>query len=292
MLGRIYTSQIHNYVPKLIRLDKTAQFDRPSANKKDLELYKLDWDSVDEYKNKQHAEWIYGWKDKLPPDFKDRPPPTLPQHYDVIVKNIVYAVPVNYLREVWHFTSLYVSEWNRERSFDTTIREMCYQPAIAAINCAFKLLDDCIYDVDKRNWFRSSICGDGKINKLALRHLTLYKYWRQFTGDGLVWGHAELNELEDLVRWLGPDSVYKKRKEDKELFTIYSEVISTMRKWEEQEQTFKPPIKGLSVEDDQITSLEIKMVNSEFTSQSTDVEEQTNVGSYKIPRKMPKASDD
>lgn len=146
--------------------------------------------------------------------------PTLPADYDNAIKSLKFALPRDYRREIMHYATMYHIERHRERPFDTVIRDLCLKPAISAIECAFALLLDCLYDDQNEVWMHEFVTIlDRKasnptitLDRSLLLSLMLYKFWRGNTGSGLIWDRAGLDALErrmmDLERPL-PDDVHQ-----------------------------------------------------------------------------------
>jgi hypothetical protein len=233
MLGRIHGSVEHFYVPKLITLDKEGEVSVKNGDKpKSHTLFVLGWDLVDEFKAGQYIRWVeMHWKEKFPSALKDKFPATLPPRYDTIIKGLVFALPQKYHSEILHFTQLYYTERHRARSFDTTVREMCLQVSQAAINCAFKLLADCVYDAEKQTWFRE----DAEVDKHLIQCLLMYKFWRGATGDGLVWDHAALDKLEESAAFLEKEPY----RGTKVTTMMYRRCLGEIRAWEEEQEKFR-----------------------------------------------------
>ena len=218
-----------NYYPRLIHLGD-AEF-KSRVQKKQLlppvpvkvsikPLFKLDWEPVDKLKIEQYLKWRDQYWSEAKEFWPKKVPETLPKEYEW-VSDLTYAIPKSYQDEIEHFTALSIVEWSRKRSFDTVIREMCLDVREKAINCAFKLIADCIYDEEKKGWARS--------NKFLTKHLLMYKFWREVTGRGLVYDHAEFERIE----WLAnTDSDLVSRKESEEA----RKCIDRIKEWEEEQE--------------------------------------------------------
>lgn len=239
MLGRMHTSDEHLFIPRLIFLD---------ATKSAAAVFKLDWDKVDEHKRRRSNEIE-----------------TLPAEYDNFVKQAVYSISTSYQVEIEHCTLLYYTERHRIRHFDTMIRDMCADIGRAAINCAFKLLVDCAYDNGNHCWFR----GNQHYDRLMLRHLLLYKFWRENVGRGLVWHHAEFDRLEEVANFreqrakktleTAKDNMTKvgairstvilDAYADRNWAAIYRQCLTNMRLWEQEQEKYYPvgpPVENLT----------------------------------------------
>jgi hypothetical protein len=231
MLGSLHTSDVRRFVPRLIFLDRRVQ-----VGKSKLQLFKLDWDSVDQYKADQYAQWKQEYWEKTNTGESARPG-TLPPEYDAKIKNLLFALPNSYRREIEHLARLFMSEMTRSRGFDTCVRERCLQPAIAAINTAFYLLDDCLYNEETEGWYRSQF-------KRLYLHAMQYKFWRGYTGRGLVYDHAGLDKLDESLQELGiemdVDAIDSGEEDsgDREQHNLYAAFLDSIRRWQDEQETF------------------------------------------------------
>lgn len=236
MLGRIHGSIEHFYVPRLIHLDEKAQVGSikqgpAGAPTRSYNLYKLDWESVDAFKRDYYIKWVEDhWKEKFPKALEGRFPATLPERYDSIIKGMLFALPHDSKVEIEHFAQIYYTERHRVRHFDTVIREMCLEVSEAAIGCAFKLLGDCIYDPENKTWFRDN----REIDKHLARHLMMYKFWREATGRGCVWEHAEMDKLERQTAFLEKEPY----RTTLDTVRMYRRCLGEIRQWEEDQEKF------------------------------------------------------
>ena len=117
----------------------------------------------------------------------------LPDKYMELIKG-PFAINADYMREIRHYTRLCVLERNRDRPFDTVIRDMCGDVYKTAANTAIKLVADCLYDESAQKYNRS---GEGYIAKYAM----MTAFWIKQTGIGLVRNTAELDELERNLKY-------------------------------------------------------------------------------------------
>lgn len=232
MLGRIHGSVEHFYIPKLVHLDTKVQV-KVGTDIRSYNLFKLDWDSVDKFKQDSYVKWVEGyWKEQFPAALRDKMPSTLPPRYDEIVKGLVYALPHDYQVAILHFAQLYYAERHRTWKFDTVIRDLCLKPAQAAINTAFKLLADCCYDRQAGGWLRQHPEAD----KRLIGHLLRYKFWRESTGHGLVWDHAGLDELDHFAEQLLQKG---SRLSNVQLGATYRRCLVEIKAWECDEEKFR-----------------------------------------------------
>lgn len=113
----------------------------------------------------------------------------LPEPYEQQVQDLVFELngrqADSYIEEIQRVRNNAIYEWGLQRGrFDTSIREMCLEPAITFTQVYFKLLWDCV--ADKTLW-RS---------QLWLRYALIYKMWLGQTGGGCVFRNAGLHELK------------------------------------------------------------------------------------------------
>jgi hypothetical protein len=246
MLGHIYSSVERLYVPRLIHLDVKAPVGTKFASSKHYELYRLNWDTVDEFKRNNYIKWAEArWQEPFPKglfatNIASRCPATLPERYDEIVKSLVFTIPADYMAEIQHFGQIYFMERQRVRKFDTTIRDVCAEVSQAAINCAFKLLADCIYDAENMTWFRENPEAD----KFVLRCLLMYKFWRENTGHGLVWGLAEMDKLKEAALLMNDVMRTPCTDESRATAQKYNRCLCEIRRWEKDQEKFKNFING------------------------------------------------
>lgn len=170
---------------------KDGKLKRNNGKTTKIRLYKLDWNSIEKIKQEHHDKWL---KEQWNVNPSTRPKfLTLPPEYIDIVDNFVFAIDLDYEKEIHRNSHRADEEWHVKRSFDTNVREYCLTPAISHVEVAFYLLSDCFYDEEKQ-WF-SRHDGYGSIAKEAM----LYRFWCGQTGRGLIWNRAGLNKLKSYV---------------------------------------------------------------------------------------------
>lgn len=233
MLGRIHGSVEHFYVPNLVHQDLKVPVGTQVPDSRMLNLFKLGWDKVDEFKRKQYTKWIEDhWKEQFPAALQDRFPATLPPRYDEIINGLTFALSHDYLQEVHHFTQLYYAERHRVRKFDTVIRDMCGRVSVSAISCAFNLLSDCVYDIQNQKWLREH----QEVDKRLIGCLLRYKFWREATGSGLVWEFAGFDELDQMATRLLEKGA---RHRDVALAGKYRRCLTELKTWETEQDKFR-----------------------------------------------------
>lgn len=232
MLGYLHTSDIRRYIPQLVFQHQHVSPAKANAN---LPLFKLDWDSVDTYKQDEYRTWITNphgtdgsWANKSESAEAIRAagyaPGTLPSEIDAKVKDIGFALTDEYKRAIEHFTRLFVVERTRKWRLDTVMREQCYKAGNAAINTAFTLLGDCMFHREVDGWYRGPY-------KMIYTHAMRFKFWRLYTGRGLVWEYAGLPELQRTAD-------YHERLKSDDHSNAYTEFMKNLHEWGEDQEKF------------------------------------------------------
>lgn len=151
-----------------------------SDSQKTTDIYKLDWDPIDNtrkercLKDADTSEVIF--------------PGTLPEPYDSWVKDMLFAIPNMYMEEIRRCARLALIEWGASRPFDTMIREICLEPAIYYVYVSFRLIADCLYDEKTEYFYRGE-------DKSFATQAMLYKFWSFQTGWGLIRDHAQFRRI-------------------------------------------------------------------------------------------------
>lgn len=182
------------HFPKLVRIGE-VNFKAWSDSASETTVYKLDWSQTEKNKKEHFYKWIKNSKTTFtcsPTEFVG----DLPKEYDEWLKNFTFAIPVHYLERIRDFSRRGQETWTARYPFDTSIRELCYKPAISYIEVAFKLIADCIYDSETNYFYR----GDDKV---IVAHAALYKFWCFQTGRGLIEDHADFERLEFIANFEG-----------------------------------------------------------------------------------------
>lgn len=141
-------------------------------------IYTLNWKQFDQKVRERETKWKeQSWPET---DFNIDNILKLPQEYEDLLNNSQYLIRTSYLASIMHYINLSQFERNQYNPFDTCIREYCLKVPEAAVNVAFKLIADCLYD-PKTEYF----CRDWDIKSFHST-LLLYKFWLFQTGRGLV----------------------------------------------------------------------------------------------------------
>tara|TARA_Y100000310_G_C20673817_1_gene811725 strand:+ start:924 stop:1631 length:708 start_codon:yes stop_codon:yes gene_type:complete len=190
MLGNTYNKL---FFPKL-KFVRKVSFSSWSSKKKTA-IYKLDWTQFDKFILEARNNWIEMHKQNdTNMDFNHAVPPALPKKYEKLIQDLRFAIPTNYKREITYFAKFGLSEWQQERNFDTSIRDLCLKPGIEAINVAFRLITDCTYSNKRNDFYRGDNC-------FMIANLLIYRFWSSQTGRGRIYYNAELDKLEQHDNW-------------------------------------------------------------------------------------------
>lgn len=184
----MFSSQCAYVFPKLVRVaGKSANLINCS-----IPLYRLDWRDVDEAKAKEHQDWLKS----LYVNEKDMVPftPLLNQVWLRNLDNLEFAVTEEYGQEIQRYTSLGASEHSRKSS----IKEPHLVTNIArigttAINAAFFLIADCIWDKD--HWYRGE-------DKTELYKAMLVRFWDTQAPEDQI---LNITELENVSKGPFPE---------------------------------------------------------------------------------------
>jgi len=222
----MFNTSLILYIPRL----KFSHKDHKGA------VFTLDWEKVQRLKNANYKNFLEHWVNTASEDsenyktaklqlglikadqnrvYQAALPPSLR-----CLENKHYLIPNHYKDEIHHFACLALSEDNRHRRMDTSIRDRCLDVKQSAINTIFMLLADCLYDPNVHEWMRS--------NRGVYEKLLRYNFWHEYTGSGLVWDKSGLREYED--------PLFKG--------TFAEETIAKLREWRdlEDQKKFVPSV--------------------------------------------------
>lgn len=116
-----------------------------------------------------------------------------PPKWDTMLKEATFTIPADYVAEIRRQFIAADAIWSDSFPFDTMIREMCLEPAIAHTRVAFGLIADCLYDESTNYFYRGPF-------KFLIRHMLIYKFWFGQTGHGLLRRNAMFDRLEWMVQ--------------------------------------------------------------------------------------------
>ena len=170
------------------RLDFVRDVTFDKGENKTTALFRLDWSESDKFHENYWMKWVEDHAYASPSkkiDFVCK----FPDAYERTLQSAFFAIPKPYLAEIHRMTQQAIVEWNAERTFDTSIREMCLKPAISFIECSFDLISDCLYDFGTNYYTRGH-------KKYIIRSLMLYRFWQHQTGRGMIESRAQFEALE------------------------------------------------------------------------------------------------
>jgi len=180
--------------PNLIILDEIPNEDK-KGDYQTLLLCKLDWTEIDNHKIKRSKDWILRFMLEKRTQDEERALKSILDEYDwhqelypnqfkhLFSFSDSFKIPKSYYEEIKHFESLAKSEWKRKRPFDTNVREGCLTVSIEAVASYFYLIQDALYI-----WNSESIESSEII--LILESVSLFRFWKDQTGGGLVTNRA------------------------------------------------------------------------------------------------------
>jgi hypothetical protein len=198
--------------PSLVHVGET-QFSAWQEKGKSTTLYRLDWSRLDSEREqhwlKSHAKNQIQTSDQT--FVLAEYPGSLPEPYDTWVKNMIFSVPRSYVDEIHRVCRMASIEWATERHFDTMIRDICLEPAIAYTYVGFRLLSDCLYDSKTAFFYRGN-------DKTFAPQALLYKFWSGQTGRGLLRSHARFEKISgrleaDVSKFISVIDEHEKRLE-------------------------------------------------------------------------------
>ena len=203
-------------------LVKDEDFENKSKNGTKIFRYELDWSEFDKDNVKSREYWydqcvLDTYDNKTKKLFKkimdesDWSDFNRPGKYKDVYEKFQYVyMSHSYYKECKHFKKLALSEWNRNRSFDTSVRETCLGVSQSCIDLYFFLILDAL-----NIWGKDFIDydEDEEEEHIVLGILWRFRFWKHQTGSGLVISNSFYNigdeEIEDF-------DIYKNLKKDLE----------------------------------------------------------------------------
>jgi len=160
----------------------------PSAKRPRRPLYLLSWGEQEARLYHRHMAWAVKHHAGKDVPFIS----TLPQPWNDHVKKTVFAIDPAYMREIrWH-THQAMEAWNRHAPFSGHLRDWCREPAVHHVVASFKLLADCMYLTETKNYADMSA-------KMFLERAMMYKFWQYQTALGQVWQRSWMDKVEGAV---------------------------------------------------------------------------------------------
>ncbi len=184
--------------PELKIVDRVKN-DNKNSDTKELLVVQLDWTDIDNHKIKSRKSWYekYGV-------------PNATKEQEVALKQILKEVDWNcnylypskyqyvfdkyskfkttqhYYDECLHLRKMAIDEWNRQRPFDTNVREKLLDASTKFVDLFFYMIFDSIYIYNPE--LNSKIDRDEAYfeHSVLLNSLMLYRFWKFQTGGGLL----------------------------------------------------------------------------------------------------------
>jgi len=154
----------------------------------------LDWKESDKHKIKRIKNWYTKYGFEKPTDAEKKALKEclkevnwkseilFPEIYRcVFEKYSKFKMPKSYYDECLYLKEMAIKEWNRSKPFDTMVRESLLKISEQYISSYFFMIYDSIS-------MYNSMYNDEKdhFDKLLLRILLQYRFWKHQTGKGLV----------------------------------------------------------------------------------------------------------
>lgn len=158
-------------------------------------LVQLDWTEIDNLKIIQRKNWWRRWglgSQKVTKEEKEVVDILLdeadwsefnyPKKYDhIFQKYQTFKMSKDYYNECLYLKEKALEEWNRQKPFDTEVREKLLEVGQKFVSLYFYMIIDCIWmtQIEKTE--------DSPFEILTLlRSLLLFRFWKWQTGGGLV----------------------------------------------------------------------------------------------------------
>lgn len=184
--------------PELKIIDRIPNTNK-NADSKEFLVVELDWKEIDNYKIQSRKNWFkkYG----VPNATKEQEVALnqilkevdwygsylYPSKYKYIFdKYSKFNMTQHYYDECSHLRKMAIDEWNRQRPFDTNVREKLLDASTNFVELFFYMIGDAIYiynpeissDLNREEaYFEHSV---------LLKGLMLYRFWKFQTGGGLL----------------------------------------------------------------------------------------------------------
>ena len=200
--------------PELKIIDRIPNTSKNSDSKEFL-VVELDWTEIDNHKINSRKSWYkkYGVPNatkeqevalnQLLKEVDWKGNYLYPSKYQFIFdKYSQFKITQHYYDECLHLRKMAIDEWNRQRPFDTNVRESLLEASMAFVNSFFYMILDSIYiynpelntGIDREEaYFEHSV---------LLKGLMLYRFWKFQTGGGLLVDKASnfINKYNDSIR--------------------------------------------------------------------------------------------
>lgn len=244
--------------PELKILNKVINTDK-NIDSKELLVVQLDWTNIDNHKIESKKNWYqkFGIKDKTieqeialnqilnetdwSGDF------LYPKKYKYIFdKYSTFKITKSYYDECQHLRKMAIDEWNRQRPFDTNVRESLLDASIKFVELFFYMIVDAVYIYNKElhSMPVPPTLPNGDISddfyfehSVLLKSLTLYRFWKFQTGGGLLVDKA-MSGLSNFVKRYNDSIRDRFNKEVKQDFidNIHFDPLGIQQSYPEREE--------------------------------------------------------
>jgi len=158
------------FFPK-IKYEGSTELKSFNSESKIVNLYYLDWQRKELKSNMNNT-------------LQD-----LPHELNTKVKNLKFIIDTSYLNEIRRTSWQAITEWNEIRNIaDKSAKKIYLKPTASYVESAFKLLADCIFDIDTEFYYRQD-------DKVIIPYLLLYKFWKNQASKNLILDFACIPEL-------------------------------------------------------------------------------------------------
>lgn len=156
---------------------KKVNFEGSSNNQKGTALFSLDWDRF-----KEQTQYYSRERNR---------PRIIPQEYESLIYGY-FAIPSAYLDEIRHLSYLSITEANKYKPFDPSIRDICFNVSVSCVNTAMRLVADCLFDVENGYYDRS-------YKKTLAQYALMFSFWAPQVEVGKVEEYSEIYRLRSLL---------------------------------------------------------------------------------------------
>lgn len=200
--------------PELKIVDRIPNTSK-NADSKEFLVVELDWREIDNHKIKSRKNWYkkYG----VPNATKEQEVALnqllnevdwhgnylYPSKYQYVFdKYNKFNMTQSYYDECLHLRKMAIDEWNRQRPFDTNVRESLLEASMTFVNSFFYMIFDSIYIYNPE--LNSGVDRDEAYfeHSVLLNSLMLYRFWKFQTGGGLLVDKASsfIKKYNDSIR--------------------------------------------------------------------------------------------
>jgi hypothetical protein len=207
----------------------------------------LDWSEVDTHKKKSRIDWCNKFLTESLSDNEsvflnemlnegDWDEFNYPKKFKHLYESCEYInIPVTYYEELKHLKELALSEWNRSRPFDTSVREHLLSTSIKSIELFFYLLSDSLLYNNLEYNTQGIFLKDRCRSETAMNILWLFRFWKHQTGDGLVL----IRSLSPFTKGIFTDEFISTLKENMEFKIIDGLTIQSLSRNKELKNIIK-----------------------------------------------------